>query len=104
MGYKAVEFALEGNTAYMPAIKRLSNNPYSWQPTFVPLHEVANHEKIFPADWIAPSGNFVTQEAIEYVKPLVQGEVYIPTRNGLPRYYKLDKTIIPQKLGKYKVD
>lgn len=104
MGYKAVEYALEGNTAYMPGIKRLSNNPYSWQTIFVPLDEVANDEKVFPAGWLTPSGNFVTQEAIEYVKPLVQGEVSIPTRNGLPRYYKLDKTIIPQKLEKYSAE
>ncbi len=104
MGYKAVEFALQGNTAHMPAIKRLSNNPYSWQATFVHLEEVANHEKVFPAEWITPEGNFVTQEAIEYVKPLVEGNVSIPTRNGLPRYYKLDKTIIPQKLDRYDVE
>ena len=104
MGYKAVEYALEGNTAYMPGIKRLSNNPYSWQTIFVPLDEVANDEKVFPAGWLTPSGNFVTQEAIEYVKPLVQGEVSIPTRNGLPRSYKLDKTIIPQKLEKYSAE
>lgn len=101
MGYKAVDFALEGNTAYMPGIERLSNNPYVWQPKLVPLEEVANHEKAFPAEWITPSGNFVTQEAIEYVKPLVEGEVSIPTRNGLPRYHKLDMTMVPKKLEDY---
>lgn len=104
MGYKAVDFALEGKTAYMPGIERLSDNPYVWQPKLVPLEEVANHEKVFPAEWITPSGNFVTQEAIEYVRPLVEGNVSIPERNGLPRYHKIDKTLIPKKLGKYDIE
>ncbi|NMA95803.1 MAG: 6-phosphofructokinase [Clostridiales bacterium] len=104
MGYKAVDYALEGKTAFMPGIERLSNNPYVWEPKLVPLEDVANHEKEFPTEWITPEGNFVTKEAIDYVRPLIEGNVSIPERNGLPRYHKLDKTLMPKRLDDYEVE
>ena len=45
VGRAAVEFAIAGRTAVMPAIRRLSDTPYRWDIIEAPLSEVANQEK-----------------------------------------------------------
>jgi hypothetical protein len=42
VGRAAVEFALAGRSAVMPAIRRLSGAPYRWEIIPVPLSEVPN--------------------------------------------------------------
>jgi hypothetical protein len=37
----------------MPAIRRLSDTPYRWDIIEAPLSEVANQEKLAPADFIS---------------------------------------------------
>ena len=42
-------------------------------------------------NWITPDGSFVTDEFIDYVLPLIQGEPERPTELSLPRYARLKK-------------
>jgi 6-phosphofructokinase 1 len=42
VGRAAVEFAIAGKNAVMPAIRRLSDRPYRWDIIEAPLSEVAN--------------------------------------------------------------
>ena len=46
VGRAAVEFAVAGKTAVMPAIRRLSDSPYRWDIIEAPLSAVANQEKL----------------------------------------------------------
>ena len=46
----------------------------------------ANAEKTVPLEWITQSGNDVTNDMVEYLKPLVRGVPQIPYRDGLPDY------------------
>ena len=48
VGRAAVEFAIAGRSAVMPAIRRLSDAPYRWDIIEAPLCEVANEEKPVP--------------------------------------------------------
>ena len=48
VGCAAVEFAVAGKNAVMPAIRRLSDAPYRWDIISAPLSEVANQEKLLP--------------------------------------------------------
>ena len=48
VGRAAVEFAIAGKSAVMPAIRRLSDAPYRWDIIEAPLSEVANKEKVLP--------------------------------------------------------
>lgn len=57
------------------------------------LSEVANAEKKIPAEWINAEGNFVTDEYISYVLPLIQGDPVICYENSLPRYARLKKVL-----------
>lgn len=89
LGQKAFECVVNGVTGKMSAIKRISNNPYRVEFTSVPVSEVANHEKTVPLDWITPEGNDVTEEMMEYLKPLIIGETNIKFENGIPKHYRI---------------
>jgi 6-phosphofructokinase 1 len=99
VGCAAVEFAIAGKSAVMPAIRRLSDSPYRWDIIEVPLSEVANQEKMLPSDFIRSDGFGITEAARRYLAPLIVGEAYPPfNRNGLPDYVKLQNVAAPKKL------
>ena len=54
-----------------------------------PLTEAANFEQKVPVEWILPDGAGVTQEFVDYVLPLIQGDCGRATVDGLPRFTKL---------------
>ena len=99
VGRAAVEFAIAGKSAVMPAIRRLSDQPYQWDIIEAPLAEVANQEKVLPAEFIGADGFSITDAARRYLAPLIVGESYPPFRNGLPDYVKLRNAAVPKKLN-----
>jgi 6-phosphofructokinase 1 len=98
VGRAAVEFAIAGKSAVMPAIRRLSDVPYRWDIVAAPLAEVANQEKLLPPDFITADGFGITEAARRYLRPLILGEAYPPFKNGLPDYVKLRNVAVPKKL------
>src|SRR5215510_6643206 len=98
VGRAAVEFAIPGQNAVMPAIRRLSDAPYRWDIIAAPLSEVANQEKLLPPDFIRADGFGITEAARRYLAPLIVGEAYPPFKNGLPDYVKLQNVAAPKKL------
>jgi 6-phosphofructokinase len=98
VGRAAVEFALAGKNAVMPAIRRLSDAPYRWDIIAAPLADVANQEKLLPPDFIRADGFGITEAARRYLAPLIVGEAYPPFKNGLPDYVKLQNVTTPKKL------
>jgi 6-phosphofructokinase 1 len=99
VGRAAVEFAIAGRSAVMPAIRRLSDAPYNWDIIEAQLSEIANQEKLVPTDFIDSDGFGITQTARRYLAPLIMGEAYPPFRNGLPDYVKLRNVAVPRKLA-----
>lgn len=91
VGIAAVNAALEGESGMVIAIERVSNIPYLIKFTSVPAQKVANFEKAVPFDWINTAGNDVNSHMLEYLKPLVLGEINIPTANGIPRHFTLGR-------------
>lgn len=89
LGQKALMCALDGETGKMAAIKRLSDKPYRVEFVCVPVNEVANHEKTVPMEWITPDGHDVTEEMMDYLKPLIVGETNVKFENGIPKVIKL---------------
>jgi ATP-dependent phosphofructokinase / diphosphate-dependent phosphofructokinase len=100
VGRAAVEFAIAGRSAVMPAIRRLSDAPYRWDIIEAPLSEVANQEKLLPPDFISADGFGITEAARRYLAPLIVGEAYPPFKNGLPDYVKLQNAAAPKKLSR----
>lgn len=84
-GVEAVNLAKKGISGYMVTIKRLSNSPYKICYDKAPLSEVAVAAKAMPDNFINQRGNFVTQNFIDYMRPLCQ---------KLPSYVELEKIFV----------
>ena len=103
LGQAAVEMALEGKNSIMPAIFRISNNPYKWEIGCGELKDVANVEKMMPNNYISEDGFSITDACREYLLPLIEGENYPPYNDGLPNYVVLKKSKVAQKLPPFEV-
>lgn len=103
LGQAAVEMALEGKNSIMPAIVRISNNPYKWEIGCGELKDVANVEKMMPNNYISADGFSITDSCREYLLPLIEGENYPPYNDGLPNYVVLKKSKVAQKLPPFEV-
>lgn len=86
LGNKAVSLAEEGITASMVTLERVSNTPYEVRYDHVPIAGIANEAKSIPREWINETGNDITPALYEYLKPLIQGEVSISYKDGIPVY------------------
>ena len=98
LGKRAVEYASEGRTTLMPAIRRLADAPYEWDIVPADLNQVANVEKTLPRDYITEDGYGITEKARRYLAPLIEGEDYPPYSNGMPKYVRLKNVLVPRKL------
>ncbi len=103
VGKAGVEFAINGDNSIMPAIERISNDPFEWKVGKAPLSEVANVEKMMPMNFISDDGFGITDACKEYLLPLIQGEDYPPYKNGLPEYVTLKNISIDKKLPDFEI-
>ena len=86
LGIAGAKYAIEGNTGFIPVLKRISDAPYRSVIEYADLKSIANVEKKVPLEWINKAHNNVTDNMLEYVKPLIKGEIMLPYKNGLPDY------------------
>lgn len=102
LGQKAVELAAAGQSGFMATILREPGSIYSVRYEKVPLAEVANSERTFPAKWIAPSGCDVTDDFVRYAKPLVGGDmISLPMIDGRQRMTRFQPIFAERKLPEY---
>jgi 6-phosphofructokinase 1 len=98
VGRAAVEYAVRGMNAVMPAIIRKSSKPYRWKVEAVPLAQVANVEKKVPREFITADGFGITAACRKYLAPLIGGEDYPPYKDGLPQYARIRGKAVKRKL------
>ena len=91
VGGAAVKAADEGDTGKMVVIDRVSDDPYQSAAGIYDVHRIANHEKLVPRNWVNRDGNYVTQEFINYIEPLIHGDYQPFMVNGLPQHLVLKK-------------
>lgn len=89
LGKSAIHYSRDNVTGKMISIKRTNNTPYNIDTVLVNAHDVANHTKYFPFDWINKNGNHVTSECYNYLKPLINGTPDYILENSLPKFIKL---------------
>ncbi len=89
-GAAAVKAADEGETGKMPVIERVSDYPYRSSTSVYDIHKIANVEKMVPREWINEKGNGVTEEFVQYARPLIQGEFAPIMVDGLPMHLRLN--------------
>ena len=90
VGKAAANMALNNKNGFMPVICRDSNSPYSWSIKESELMHIANKEKTVPANFISEDGFRISQNGVDYLKPLTIGESYPKYRDGIPVYEQLD--------------
>lgn len=98
LGKAAVEMALAGANAIMPTVVRLSDDPYAWEIGKADLADVANVEKMMPAEYISEDGFGITDACRRYLTPLIEGEDYPPYEKGMPKYVRLKNEAVEKKL------
>ncbi|TET81384.1 MAG: diphosphate--fructose-6-phosphate 1-phosphotransferase [Anaerolineales bacterium] len=102
VGQKAVQIAVKDGSGYMATILREPGTVYKVRYDKVPLELVANSERNFPQDWIAPSRLDVTDDFVRYARPLI-GESWpeIPMMDGRQRFARLEPIFAETKLPSY---
>ncbi len=90
VGGSAVKAAFDGETGMMVTLKRESSDPYICTTGLYDVHKIANIEKKVPMEWITEDGTFVSQEMVNYIKPLIQAELTPIIITGQPRHIVLD--------------
>ena len=88
-GSATVRAADKGISGVMVLIKRVNDNPYQSGNDVYDVHNIANAEKVVPREWINEKGNGVTEQFINYVRPLIQGYDVPVMVNGVPRHLVL---------------
>ncbi len=101
-GQTAALLAGEGTGGYMATILRNEGPVYSVRYDKVPLADVANSERTFPAAWIAENGCDVTDDFLRYVRPLVGEEmVSLPLVDGRQRLTRFQPIFAEKRLPSY---
>ena len=87
-GATAVKAAVEDKeTGRVVCMNRISDVPYKITYSTQDVHTIANVEKNVPLDWITE--DYITEDAIHYIRPLIQGELNPIMNDGLPRQIRL---------------
>lgn len=99
---KAVHIAMEDGTGYMATMLRKTGQIYGVDFDKVPLDEVANSERKFPEEWMTDDRIDVTDDFIEYARPLIGDDwVSVPVVDGRQRFTKFREIFADKKLGEY---
>jgi 6-phosphofructokinase 1 len=102
VGQKAVEIAIRDGNGWMATILREPGFIYNVRYDKVLLEKVALSERTFPEKWILPNRFDVSDEFLDYVRPLI-GEDWpsVPMINGRQRFTKLEMIFANRKLQAY---
>jgi len=102
VGEKAVSIASEGESGYMATILRKESSNYEVYYEKVPLEKVANSERSFPKNWIAENRIDVTDDFLDYARPLIGKDwADIPLENGTMRFARFKPIFADKKLDQY---
>ena len=87
VGRGAVGAAIDGRTGVMMTIDRTDSDGYSVSVGCADIAGIANAIKTVPDRYVNADGNGITDEGIEYLKPLIMGELTLEYENGLPKHF-----------------
>ncbi|MDD3745488.1 MAG: 6-phosphofructokinase [Anaerostipes sp.] len=90
LGAYAAISAIRGESGKMSALKRLDTKDYQVEIELADLSKIANVEKKVPMEWITEDGHDIKEELVDYLRPLIQGEVNVPYENGVPKNFILE--------------
>ena len=86
-GAAGVKAALAGESGVMVTLVRAAGSEYSCSCTTADIHAIANEEKTVPLAWIDVDNATVTQEFLDYARPLILGESAVVWQGGIPKHF-----------------
>ena len=89
VGFASVRAATAGKTGVMMTIDRLPGDDYFVSFGTAEISAIANAVKKVPDEFINQDGNGVTPACIDYLAPLILGELKPKFENGLPKHIVL---------------
>ena len=89
-GETAVKKAVEGSSGCMIAFVRAEGREYSVSYEAKEIAKIANAVRHVPREFITEDGSNVTDDCLEYIKPLISGEVITRFDGGLPIHFVID--------------
>ena len=102
VGRKAVVVAMEDGSGWMSTILRKPGSIYAVAYDKVPLEQVANSEREFPQAWISESRMDVTDDFVQYARPLIGEDwVSVPIVDGIQRFARIQPIFAEKKLAEY---
>jgi 6-phosphofructokinase 1 len=105
VGQKAVDIAMNDGNGWMATILRAPGLIYNVNYDKVPLEKVALSERTFPEKWISEGRNDVTDEFLDYVRPLIGEDwVSVPVINGRQRFAQFKMIFADKKLPAYELE
>lgn len=87
VGRGAVKSAIEGKTGVMMTIERVAGEEYSVLIDCADISGIANATKTVPDEYINETGNGITAAGLEYLRPLIMGELELRYEFGLPKHF-----------------
>ncbi|MBR3901228.1 MAG: 6-phosphofructokinase [Ruminococcus sp.] len=94
IGSAGVKCALDGETGKVMVFRRVNEMPYTIVIETTSAANIANNEKFLPDDFITPSGNNITDNALSYFLPLIQGELNTIMEQGVPKHFAIQESVL----------
>jgi 6-phosphofructokinase 1 len=90
LGQASVRAAEQGVSREMTVILRDNDEKEQYSSVFghMDIDLIANKTKFVPKHFINERGNYVTDECLRYILPLIEGECYPEYKNGLPVFFE----------------
>ena len=86
-GAAGVKAALAGESGVMVTLVRAEGDEYACRCETADIHSIANAEKTVPLEWIDTENATVTEEFLNYARPLILGESHPVWSNGIPKHF-----------------
>ena len=94
IGAAGVQCALRGETGRVMIFRRIHNKPYTVVMEPADASQIANREKFLPREFLTPAGNNISDEAMSYFLPLIQGELNLMMRGGIPMHFTIQESVL----------
>ena len=93
IGAAGVQCALNGETGRVMVFRRIHDMPYTVVMEPADASQIANREKFLPREFLTPAGNNISDKAMPYFLPLIQGELNLQMHGGIPKHYTITESV-----------
>ena len=94
IGAAGVQCALNGETGRVMVFRRIHDMPYTGVMEPADASQIANREKFLPREFLTPAGNNISDKAMPYFLPLIQGELNLQMHGGIPKHFTITESVL----------